>query len=372
MKILKNDSYRPTQKVFRNARARVTVGVLSVSWLCAVPLTGDAQVFHGYEAIADYGWNDITDTLTAGYVVTAVQGKISNHSTNTLNIGGEFKIDDTTVSRGAILVGPGETATIQTQTTTRLAVNSGRHTLFFIIYLPGSPSPNGVTRSFAVLPAPVVTFDAQGGTTPNPASSTVTNHLAYGALATTSRTGYTFAGWWSGAAGTGTQITSSTEVSNTASHTLYANWTPNTYTVTFDPQGGTPSEPATKTVTYGSAYGALPTTTNSGSTFAGWWMEPAGTESEVTAATTVTTASDHTLYAKWTHTLPWLTNVVTGSNILLSWAPEYIGCRLQVQTNLPNAAISTDWYTIPNSGATNTWTIPIDPALASVFCRLIN
>ena len=51
--------------------------------------------------------------------------------------------------------------------------------------------------------------------------------------------------------------------------TLTAIWTPNTYTVTFNPNGGSVS-PTTKTVTYDSAYGALPTPTRAGYTFAGW------------------------------------------------------------------------------------------------------
>ena len=51
--------------------------------------------------------------------------------------------------------------------------------------------------------------------------------------------------------------------------TLTANWTANTYTVTFNPNGGSVS-PTTKTVTYDSAYGTLPTPTRTGYTFAGW------------------------------------------------------------------------------------------------------
>ena len=51
--------------------------------------------------------------------------------------------------------------------------------------------------------------------------------------------------------------------------TLTANWTANTYTVTFNPNGGSVS-PTTKTVTYDSAYGTLPTPTRAGYTFAGW------------------------------------------------------------------------------------------------------
>lgn len=55
--------------------------------------------------------------------------------------------------------------------------------------------------------------------------------------------------------------------------TLTANWTANTYTVTFNPNGGSVS-PTTKTVTYDSAYGDLPTPTKTGHTFKAWTNSP--------------------------------------------------------------------------------------------------
>ena len=62
---------------------------------------------------------------------------------------------------------------------------------------------------------------------------------AYGTLATTSRTGYTFAGWFTAASG-GTQVTAATIVSTASNHTLYAQWTTlPTHTVTFNSNGGT-------------------------------------------------------------------------------------------------------------------------------------
>ena len=51
--------------------------------------------------------------------------------------------------------------------------------------------------------------------------------------------------------------------------TLYAQWDESSYTVTFDPRGGNVS-PITKTVTFNSVYGGLPTPTKIGYTFDGW------------------------------------------------------------------------------------------------------
>jgi|GEM_PF-1205303 len=74
-------------------------------------------------------------------------------------------------------------------------------------------------------PTYTVTFDAQGGSSPTPTTISVTYNSTYGTLATTSRNGYDFAGWWTGVGGTGTQVTSATVVSITGAQTLYANWT---------------------------------------------------------------------------------------------------------------------------------------------------
>jgi uncharacterized repeat protein (TIGR02543 family) len=53
----------------------------------------------------------------------------------------------------------------------------------------------------------------------------VTYGSAYGTLATTSRAGYAFGGWWTGAGGTGAEVSAATPVTVTAAQTLYAKWT---------------------------------------------------------------------------------------------------------------------------------------------------
>ena len=75
--------------------------------------------------------------------------------------------------------------------------------------------------------------------------------------------------------------------------------TPANVTVTFDPNGGSVS-PTTKTVTIGSTYGTLPTSTRTYYNFDGWYTSASG-GSKVTASTMVTATTNHTLYAHWTH-----------------------------------------------------------------------
>ena len=75
-----------------------------------------------------------------------------------------------------------------------------------------------------------VTFNAQGGSV-SPGVTNVACNATYGILPTPTRTGYTSAGWWTGAGGTGSQVTSATTVTVASAQTLYAKWTANSYTM---------------------------------------------------------------------------------------------------------------------------------------------
>ena len=112
------------------------------------------------------------------------------------------------------------------------------------------------------------------------------------------RIGYKFAGWYTEKDG-GAKVELGDVV--TSSHTLYAHWTANEYTVTFDANGGA-VEPKTQTVTYGSTYGELPTPTRKGYTFVGWFTNP-NSGTQVKADAEVTTAADRTLHAHWTQNI---------------------------------------------------------------------
>ncbi len=123
-------------------------------------------------------------------------------------------------------------------------------------------------------------------------------------LTAPTRTGYTFGGYYTGHDGSGTQyytesMTSATDwLENTESETtLYAKWTANQYTVSFNARGGSPT-PGDITVTYDEEYGSLSTPTRYGFSFNGWYTgETSGTQ--VTSSTTVHITDDQTLYAHW-------------------------------------------------------------------------
>lgn len=116
------------------------------------------------------------------------------------------------------------------------------------------------------------------------------------------RQGYQFLGWKDKDTD---KLVETIPANATGIKNVVAQWKANTYTVTFNANGGT-VETKTQTVTYGSTYGStygeLPTPTREGYEFAGWFTEQNG-GTKVMADTKVTTTEDHTLYAHWTQNI---------------------------------------------------------------------
>jgi uncharacterized repeat protein (TIGR02543 family) len=148
-----------------------------------------------------------------------------------------------------------------------------------------------------------ITFDTQGGETNDLKWTRVTYGWVYGNFPTVVLEGYTFAGWWTGTDSESTQITSSSEVTVTGDQTLYAKWTQDIYTITFDTQGGTTTDSITKSVTYGSTDWNFPTVKREAYNFNGWWTGTHNESTRVTSSSGVTVTGDLTLYAKWTATV---------------------------------------------------------------------
>lgn len=121
-----------------------------------------------------------------------------------------------------------------------------------------------------------------------------------------SKTGYTFTGWNTMVDGKGTSyanaglVTNLTDTKN-ETITLYAQWEINTYTVIFDTNKGSgssePSDVSNITLTHGSTYGTLPTTSRIGYVFQGWFTAPVG---GIQMSDEGIVETSHTLYAVWT------------------------------------------------------------------------
>lgn len=202
------------------------------------------------------------------------------------------------------------------------------------------------------------TFNGNGGGTPSPSTITKEYNTTLGTLPTCTRTGYTFLGWYTASSG-GTKISTTTVV--TKDITYYAQWSINSYTLTFNPNGGTVT-PTSKDLEYNSAYGTLPTPTRASDaqytyTFAGWYTAATG-GTQVTAATKMA-AKDTTVYAHWTsntrsYTVSYQTTYGTLNRTSQSVAYNSKGsCTLTMPDNTAEFTYTfVGWYTAANGGGT--------------------
>ena len=115
---------------------------------------------------------------------------------------------------------------------------------------------------------------------------------------TLTRTGYTFGGWNILADGTGTSYAAGASYTLSGDVTLYAQWTANTLTVTYDSQSG--SAISNGSTTTGGSISASPgTPTRTGYTFNGWFAASSG-GSAISFPYTHGQTATFTLYAQWT------------------------------------------------------------------------
>ena len=218
-----------------------------------------------------------------------------------------------------------------------------------------------------------VSFDANGGSGGQSASVTATYDSAMPSISTTAptKTGYTFGGWYDTSAETGgtqyyTEAGASARTWNkTANTTLHARWTPNTYTITFDQQGGSGGTEST-TATYGAALPTITVPTRTGYTFGGYFTEENGggtqyynTDGISDIVWVITT--DLTLYAKWianTYTVSFDANGGSGGQSANVTA-TYDSAMPSISTTAPTKTGYTfgGWYdTSAETGGTQYYT----------------
>ncbi len=212
-----------------------------------------------------------------------------------------------------------------------------------------------------------VMFDPCGGSTPT-GSKSVTFGDAYGTLPTPSRTGYTFAGWFTAASG-GSQVTQGSKMTATSAHSLYAHWTANKYTVTFNPAGGKVGQ-TSATVTFGGTYGSLPVPTKDYAYFVGWYTA-AGGGTKIEPGTKVSTAENHTLYAHWgaesfTVTLNPAGGVVNPTTVQVKYKGTYGDLPIPTKTG----AYFIGWFTAPGESTQITAdTVLSDPGNRTIYAH---
>jgi uncharacterized repeat protein (TIGR02543 family) len=136
-----------------------------------------------------------------------------------------------------------------------------------------------------------ITFETNGGNAVQTRTHNFNSYLFI--IPNTSRVGHTFAGWYTDVSLTQTFTMITMPASNL---TLYAKWTINQYTITFETNGGSSIAPIPGN--FGDSVSVPNDPTREGYTFSGWY-----TDVNLTQATTVPNAipaQNLTLYAKWT------------------------------------------------------------------------
>lgn len=183
------------------------------------------------------------------------------------------------------------------------------------------------------------------------------------------RTGYSFQGWATSASGSVAYAAGASYTAN-AAVTLYAVWKANTYTVSYNANGGT-GAPGNQTKTYGTALtlsSTKPTRTNY--TFKGWGTSASATTVSYAAGASYTANAAITLYAVWesAYTKPRITNFTvkrcdangtvkedgTYALVNFSWACDKTVSSILVKWKLVTAGTYSSSYTVSASGTSGT------------------
>ena len=132
----------------------------------------------------------------------------------------------------------------------------------------GTTNEIKLTAEYQGIPTSSLVFDSQGGSLINPIVRDVGSEIALEAIneQQPERIGYTFGGWYKDRDCT-EKVDAAITIKNDAT-TIYAKWTINQYTLSFDSKGGT--SVASITQDYGTAVQKPANPTRTGYTFAGW------------------------------------------------------------------------------------------------------
>ncbi|MBR3583149.1 MAG: InlB B-repeat-containing protein, partial [Kiritimatiellae bacterium] len=140
-----------------------------------------------------------------------------------------------------------------------------------------------------------VRFDANGGTC-KVLSRTAVVGETYTKLASATRDGYKFAGWYDAPEG-GNRVKIGDPVPPQTERTLFAHWEALSQTVWFDANGGTCKKESV-TCRFGETYSGFTTATWAGHSFQGWYDDPEGGK-RVKNGMAVTGGAERILYAHW-------------------------------------------------------------------------
>jgi len=200
-----------------------------------------------------------------------------------------------------------------------------------------------------------VTFDLNGGDGTGPARQIVLDgsEIMLPDGGRFYRTGYTFGGWSTIRAGTGTVYSANYPYTPTADITLYARWI---CTVSFSINGGTGTTPDSQwalsglnsgssiTLPYGSGF------SKTGYTFGGWNTLANGTGTTYNAGASYTPTGNITLYARWVYTVTFDINSGSGASPAPQTVPANSSITLPYEGLFYRTGYSLGGWTTTASG----------------------
>lgn len=202
-----------------------------------------------------------------------------------------------------------------------------------------------------------VSFNANGGTGAPGSQTRWYGEVIHLSSVRPTRTGYVFKGWAKSPSGA-VEYQPGSAYGLDANTTLYAIWSPETYTISFNANGGS-GAPGNQTKTYGQTLtlsSTRPTRTNYN--FIGWGTSSGSTSAEYQPGGAYTNNGPATLYAVWqlAYTPPRITNVQadrcnsagtlsesgTYAKVSFSWATDYNASAIYIRHKVSN---SSTWTT---------------------------
>lgn len=232
----------------------------------------------------------------------------------------------------------------------------------------GTKSASG-SITIGALTSYTISYNANGGSgAPGSQTKWAGTNLTLSATRPT-RTGYSFLGWSTSSAATSATYAAGATYTANASAALYAVWKADTYTVSYNANGGA-GAPGSQTKTYGVTLQlstAEPSRSNY--TFLGWGTSASSTTVAYAAGANYTANAGVTLYAIWqlAYTAPRITNFTadrctsagslaedgTYAMVRFNWACDKAVSSLKIEWKLSSAS-SYSSTTVTGSGTSGT------------------
>ncbi|MGC2175513.1 MAG: InlB B-repeat-containing protein, partial [Acidimicrobiales bacterium] len=266
-------------------------------------VSADADPYSGYiiyDAVNSYDWTDVGGTSGASPLWAAVLADISSADGTASTGYGSLNPDLYSLAGASFGTYFND---VKTGSNDFNGTDSGQFpamTGYDMATGLGTPIVSGLATGLAPASSYTVTFNANGGSgtmaneTEDTATDLTTNAFTY--------TGHTFTGWNTAANGSGTAYANDASYPFTASATLYAQWSVNNYTVTFNANGGTGTM-ANETEPYNTATDLTANAfTYTGHTFTGWNTASNGSGTAYANDASYPFTASATLYAQWSVT----------------------------------------------------------------------